>query len=220
MSNDVSKFPVREEHLGRTGAAQVADVLPRAALPARFSGLVQQAETASCASPLKMRASASCGSRYNRGDMSQPPNLLEEIVQMDDDGKLFLSAMIQDWRPILDRGIDTVIDLEGGIDHGVPEAAGKFLYIYLPIHDGELPDLDRLHAVARLGAELVRRGDRVLAHCGIGLNRSALMIALILRYLGMDGAEAVERCRARRPGALYNDVFAEYLLSGLVKPLV
>ena len=139
---------------------------------------------------------------------------------MDDDGRLFLAAAIENWQPILDRGIDTVIDLEGGVDHGVPEFADKFLYIYLPIHDGELPDLDRLHAVSKLGAELVRRGDRVLAHCGLGLNRSALMVALILRYLGMSGQAAVERCRKRRPGALYNPVFAEYLLSGLVKPLV
>jgi protein-tyrosine phosphatase len=144
-------------------------------------------------------------------------DMLSEIVQMDDDGRLFLSAMIEDWRPILDRGIDTVIDLEGEIDHGVPTAANQFLYIYLPIHDGSMPDLDRLHAVAKLGAELVRRGDRVLTHCGLGLNRSALMAALILMYLGIDAPTAVERCRERRPGALYNQVFADYLLSGLVR---
>jgi protein-tyrosine phosphatase len=144
-------------------------------------------------------------------------DMLSEIVQMDDDGRLFLSAMIEDWQPILDRGIDTVIDLEGEIDHGVPTAANQFLYIYLPIFDGSMPDLDRLHAVAKLGAELVRRGDRVLTHCGLGLNRSALMAALILMYLGMDGAAAVERCRERRPGALYNTIFADYLVSGLLR---
>jgi dual specificity protein phosphatase-like protein len=145
-------------------------------------------------------------------------DILSDIVQMDDDGRLFLSAAIQDWKPILDRGIDVVIDLEGDVDHGVPTVADRFLYVYLPIGDGELPDLDRLHAVAKLGAELVKRGDRVLAHCGVGLNRSALMIALILRYLGMEAQAAVERCRARRPGALFNPVFANYLLNGLVKP--
>ena len=145
--------------------------------------------------------------------------MLEEIVQMDDDGRLFLSAAIEDWKPILDKGIDTVIDLDGGIDHGVPETANHFLYIYLPIHDGELPDLDRLHAIAKMSAELVHRGDRILAHCGLGLNRSALMIALILRYLGMDAKAAVERCMERRPGALFNEVFKSYLLSGLVNPL-
>jgi protein-tyrosine phosphatase len=144
-------------------------------------------------------------------------DMLSEIVQMDDEGKLFLSAAIEDWRPILDRGINVVIDLEGGIDHGVPETANHFLYIYLPIHDGELPDLDRLHAIAKLAAELIRRGDRVLSHCGMGLNRSALMVALILRYLGMDSAQTVQRCRQRRPGALYNSVFADYLLTGLIR---
>ena len=144
-------------------------------------------------------------------------DMLSEIVQMDDDGKLFLSAAIENWEPILAKGINVVIDLEGGVDHGVPELADKFLYVYLPIHDGELPDLDRLHAVAKLSAELIRRGDRVLSHCGMGLNRSALMAALILRYLGMESKDAVDRCRERRPGALYNEIFADYLMSGLVR---
>jgi len=147
----------------------------------------------------------------------EPENMLEEIVQMDDTGHVFLSAAIEDWTPILARGIDTVIDLEGGIDHGVPTTANHFLYIYLPILDGQLPDLDRLHAVAKLCAELVKRGDRVLAHCGLGLNRSALMVALILMYNGMDAKSAVERCKQRRPGALYNTLFADYLISGLVR---
>lgn len=144
-------------------------------------------------------------------------DMLEEIVQMDNDGKLFLSAAIANWKPILDRGINVVLDLEGGVDHGVPEMADKFLYIYLPIHDGEMPDLDRLHAVANLAATLIKRGDRVLSHCGLGLNRSALMAALILMYLGMDSKSAAERCMERRPGALYNEVFLNYLLKGVVK---
>jgi hypothetical protein len=143
-------------------------------------------------------------------------DLLRDIVQLDDEGKLFLSAAITDWRPILDRGIDTVVDLEGDIDHGVPTEANRFLYIYLPIHDGDMPDLDRLHAVAKLCAELIRRGDRVLSHCGLGLNRSALLAALVLVYLGMSAPAAVERIRARRSGALYNAVFEDYLLKGIV----
>jgi protein-tyrosine phosphatase len=144
-------------------------------------------------------------------------DFLTEIVQIDDDGKLYLSAAIEDWQPILDRGIDTVIDLEGDVDHGVPSDANKFLFIYLPIHDGAMPDLDRLHGVAKLCAELIKKGDRVLSHCGMGLNRSALMAGLILMYLGMDGRTAVARLQERRPGALYNEIFAEYLVSGLVK---
>ncbi len=142
-----------------------------------------------------------------------------DIAQIDDHGRLFLSAVINDWAAVIERGINVVIDLEGGVDPGVPEGAGQFLYIYLPINDGDMPDIDRLHAVAKLGAELVKRGDRVLAHCGMGLNRSALIVALIMRYLGEEPAATVNRIRERRPGALYNRAFAEYLLTGLVKPL-
>ena len=137
----------------------------------------------------------------------------DEIVQMDDAGLLFLSAEICDWQPILERGIDAVIDLEGCIDPGVPTKANCLLYAYLPIEDGQLPHRNRLHAVAKLGANLVRGGSRVLVHCGLGLNRSALVVALILMYLGMDAVDAVERCRLRRHGALFNNVFADYLIS-------
>jgi hypothetical protein len=37
------------------------------------------------------------------------------------------------------------------------------------------------------------------------------MAGLILTTLGMPGPAAIDRIRARRPGALYNDRFAEYL---------
>jgi protein-tyrosine phosphatase len=145
-------------------------------------------------------------------------DVISQLVQIDDEGKLFLSGMIDNWQPILDAGIDTVIDLEGDVDHGVPTNTDQFLYIYLPIHDAEMPDLDRLHGVAKLAADLVRKGgSKVLAHCGLGLNRSALMIALIMMYLGGEPKAVVKQIRERRPGALFNEVFAEYVLTGLVR---
>lgn len=140
-----------------------------------------------------------------------------EITQVDDDGRLFLSGSIDDWRPVHDRGIDVVVDLEGDVDHGVPTAADQFLYVYLPIHDGDLPNLARLHAVADLGAALRAKGQRVLSHCGMGLNRSALVAALILMRDGMPASRAVAQLRARRPGALFNETFANWLL-GLDPP--
>ncbi|MBZ0150557.1 MAG: dual specificity protein phosphatase family protein [Planctomycetes bacterium] len=136
-----------------------------------------------------------------------------EITQVDDGGRLFLSGSIENWQAVHERGISVVIDLEGDVDHGVPTAADQFLYIYLPIHDGDLPNLDRLRAVATLGADLVAKGHRVLSHCGMGLNRSALVAALILMQHGMPAARAVAQLRERRPGALFNDVFANWLLA-------
>lgn len=137
--------------------------------------------------------------------------MLDEITQIDDAGRLYVSGAIEDWKPVQDRSITVVIDLDDDVDHDVPKAVDEFLYVYLPIHDGQLPNLDRLHAVARLGARMVATGHRVLSHCGMGLNRSALVGGLILMTQGMTGVQAVERLRQRRPGALFNQVFARYL---------
>lgn len=137
--------------------------------------------------------------------------MLQEIVQLDDAGRLFLSGSIDDWQAVHDKGIAVVIDLDGGVDHGVPTVVDQFLYVYLPIHDGALPNLERLHAVAHLAARLVACGHRVLSHCGMGLNRSALVAGLVLMIQGMTSTQAIERLRARRPGALFNEVFARYL---------
>lgn len=133
------------------------------------------------------------------------------LFQVDDAGHLFISPAIPDWAPLGEHGIDTVIDLEGGLDQCIPTAPGSCLYVYFPIFDEELPDLARLEAVSILGAHLVRNGHRVLSHCGMGFNRSALIAGRILHRLGMDGPSIVERLRERRPGALFNEVFAEHI---------
>jgi hypothetical protein len=134
-----------------------------------------------------------------------------ELFQIDDDARLFISPAIEDWPSVARYGIDTVIDLEGGLDAGIPTIPDHCLYIYFPIFDDELPNLTKLRGVARLGASLVREGHRVLSHCGLGFNRSALVAGLILTELGVTGPDAVERLRVRRPGALFNDRFATYL---------
>ncbi len=136
-----------------------------------------------------------------------------DIILLDDVGRVALSPDIDDWQPIKEHDISVVIDLDGNLDIGVPTVPNHLLYIYFPIDDAELPDLDKLHAIARLGASLVGRGHKVLAHCALGCNRSALVAGLILMYLGMSGAEAVALIQRKRAAALYNDTFASYLRS-------
>jgi protein-tyrosine phosphatase len=136
-----------------------------------------------------------------------------ELFQVDDTGRLFISPAITDWQRLTAHSIDTVIDLDGDVDAGVPTLPNHCLYIYFPIYDEDLPNLKKLHGIARLGAELVREGHNVLSHCGMGFNRSALVAGLILNQLGMPGPAVVERMRERRPGALFNERFAEYLLT-------
>jgi hypothetical protein len=134
-----------------------------------------------------------------------------ELFQVDDGARLFISPAIDDWSVLAAHKIDVVIDLEGGLDQCIPTLPGSCLYVYFPIFDEELPDAVRLDAVALMGAHLVRSGHRVLSHCGMGFNRSALVAGRILHHLGMNGPDVVERLRERRPGALFNDIFAEHL---------
>jgi len=140
-----------------------------------------------------------------------------ELFQVDDAGQLFISPAISDWQVLVRYRVDTIIDLEGELDSGVPTVPNECLYIYFPIVDEELPNLHKLHAISALGASLVRSGHRVLSHCGMGFNRSALVAGLILNELGMPGPEIVKRLRERRPGALFNECFASYVES-LSKP--
>jgi protein-tyrosine phosphatase len=135
-----------------------------------------------------------------------------EIFQIDRDGKLFISPDIDDWSPIIKCDITAVFDLDSGIDLDVPNTPNHLLYIYFPFEDKqELPDLQKLHQTAKFGAALIASGHKVLSHCAMGHNRSALLAGVILNYLGMTGAEAVNLLRQKRQGALYNQVFASYL---------
>jgi protein-tyrosine phosphatase len=134
-----------------------------------------------------------------------------DIYQIDEQGQLFISADVDNWNPIESQGITVVCDLDDDLDIGVPEIPDQLLYIYFPFEDKDLPDLNRLHSIARLGAELVRNGHKLLSHCGMGHNRSALLMGVVLTYLGLSGEEAVALIRQKRQGALYNRTFASYL---------
>jgi protein-tyrosine phosphatase len=134
------------------------------------------------------------------------------VTPIDDDSRLYVSSTIDDWSVLQELEISVVIDLEGAIDDGVPTRPGGILYIYLPIYDAELPDLAVLDASADLAARLLRSGYRVLVHCGLGLNRSPLLAGLVLNRLGWSGPAAVERLRERRPGALYNEAYCDFLM--------
>lgn len=136
---------------------------------------------------------------------------LTKLYPVDDAGLLFISPVIHDWEIVSSYGVDTVIDLEGGLDNCIPTMPNSCLYVYFPIYDEDLPDLQKLEAVAKLGAHLVRNGHRVLSHCGMGFNRSALVAGRILHELGMPGPKVVQQLKERRQGALFNEVFAQHL---------
>jgi NAD(P)-dependent dehydrogenase (short-subunit alcohol dehydrogenase family) len=140
--------------------------------------------------------------------------LVSGPTRIDEAGCVWVSGFVADWGELERLGISVIVDLEGDIDHGVPRKADNILYVYLPIHDAHLPNLARLHAVAALVAECAARGQRVLCHCGAGLNRSPLVAGLALIARGHAPEEVVALIRDRRPGSLYNEEFVRHLLGG------
>jgi protein-tyrosine phosphatase len=118
-----------------------------------------------------------------------------------------------DWQPIYERNIDVVVDLYGTLDPGVPTAPNSILYIFWPIEDtARLPDMKIMAALTDMAVRLMLDGHRVLVHCHKGKSRSGLFNALVaMKVLHIDGKAAVDLVRGRRPGALGNQVFTEYL---------
>ena len=134
-----------------------------------------------------------------------------DIVAINADETLYVSGEIEDWEALLERGIDTIVDMDASVDAGLPQTPGSILYVYHPILDDDLPNLVKIEALGRLVANLVASDHRVLVHCRMGFNRSVLVIATALTYLGMTGAAALEHLRERRPGALFNENFANHV---------
>jgi len=112
-------------------------------------------------------------------------------------------------RKIKELGIDVVIDLEGDFDLN---AQGLLkMYIYWPIVDGpDLPDETCLYDLSRLASNQMLL-HKILTHCSFGNNRSGLINALILMQRGLSGEKAVKMIQSKRPSALSNNVFREWI---------
>ena len=74
-------------------------------------------------------------------------------------------------------------------------------------------DLNRLRQAVEFGFDRWKAGDRVLVRCQAGLNRSGLVLALILIKDGLTPQEAINRIRENRGSdALFNADFHDWLL--------
>lgn len=92
------------------------------------------------------------------------------------------------------------------------DVAGLLRFTHYPITDGVLRSGTYIDLMAaRLAGEIDDSGC-VLTMCNAGRNRSGLLSALIIHHLlGIPGADAIEVVRARRPNALANDYFVDFL---------
>ncbi|WP_410616359.1 protein phosphatase [Amycolatopsis sp. lyj-109] len=116
---------------------------------------------------------------------------------------------------VVRREFDLVLSLYEREGHGPPP---DIEHHFAEMPDGpltaaQLADVERF---AGLAAEAVRAGRRTLVRCHAGLNRSGLVVAQTLVELGLGVPAAIERVRQRRsPWALSNELFVQYLETGL-----
>jgi protein-tyrosine phosphatase len=114
-------------------------------------------------------------------------------------------------------GVDVIVALDDWEHTWSPPVPENHLYVHFPIDDADTVD-PKTREVAKLVADLVRGGNRVLVHCVQGLNRSGLVVARALMFLGHSAGEAIELVRLRRGldegfGALGNPRFVAWLMS-------
>lgn len=75
-------------------------------------------------------------------------------------------------------------------------------------------DIPEIHDIAEWAHREWKAGKKVIIRCQAGLNRSGLIMALVLISEGYDPKDAIDLIRARRsPHALCNADFVRYLES-------
>jgi len=95
-------------------------------------------------------------------------------------------------------------------DYGVYETRFAF-------YDGDLTDVDvdvDLMPIVELAHRHWKAGRKVLIRCQAGLNRSGLVMALVLMREGFSAQEAIDLIRAKRSEiALFNKTFERWLIA-------
>lgn len=108
-----------------------------------------------------------------------------------------------------DPSYDVVVDLTGA-HRAVHD---DVIAVEWPIVDGPLPDPRKARALGQWVAVMVDQGMRVQVLCAAGLNRSGLIVGRALIEMGYEPSEAIAKIRAKRPNALHNTAFVEWLRS-------
>lgn len=87
-------------------------------------------------------------------------------------------------------------------------------FLWIPFIDGPvLPPASQIDIAYWFVYQAIADGLRTIVHCTEGHNRSGLVVAkYLICYLDMPAQVAVDLIRAKRPGALTNQVFVDYIL--------
>ena len=105
---------------------------------------------------------------------------------------------------------DDVVTMTAGLPSARMGPGG--LWLHIPIWDGEMENPSRVRDAARTVADRVIAGRRVLVHCWAGLNRSGVVSARALMFMGVPVSGAIAAVRAARgTNALFNTHFVAWL---------
>ncbi|QXE38666.1 protein phosphatase [Streptomyces sp. GMY02] len=110
---------------------------------------------------------------------------------------------------------DMVVSLFTRSGHG-PQPGIEHLVAEIP--DGPLTanQIEAVQRVAHATAEAVETGRTTLVRCHSGYNRSGLVVAQALVQLGHETTAAIQLIQLKRsPWALNNQIFQDYLTTGL-----
>ena len=128
---------------------------------------------------------------------------------------LFLSRRLIESNGYESLGVDVIVALDDWESTWSPPVPTNHIYLHYPIEDDDFVD-GRAREVARFVANLVTAGNRVLVHCVQGLNRSAMVLARAMMFLGQSPEHAIALIREKRGldegfGALGNEAFVKWL---------
>jgi len=104
---------------------------------------------------------------------------------------------------------------------GADTRAAGMRWWHLPIRDMQVPDADfeaRWPALSQKLRRLLESGSAIAVHCHGGKGRTGTVAARLLVELGTAPAEAIERVRRARPGAIETLEQERYIHSCAIAP--
>ena len=146
---------------------------------------------------------------------TQPP-LFNEIIP-----NLFMGGTHDDdviHYPMRDYGARTDLPFDAIVTmYAWAQPADWFVKeIRFGIYDGDMSDFETsaLRDIAKIAHSDWRAGKKVLIRCQAGINRSGLVMALVLIRDGMSAAKAIQLMRDKRArSVLRNETFEKWLLA-------
>lgn len=148
--------------------------------------------------------------------MTPPPGWRMEVFEVVP--HLLIGTRLASGTEYATLGVDVIVDLEDWEWAWVPPVPIGRMYLSFPMEDEDEVD-PKTRDVAQFIASLISSGQTVLVHCTEGLNRSGVVAARALMFMGRTADEAVSLVRHRRGltmdgfPALGNEAFVEWLLA-------